>query len=432
MSASDPVTIFWFRRDLRLEDNAGLFHALQAERPVLCLFIFDAVILDALEDRDDARVSFLYDRMHHLDSALKEKGGGLLVRYGKPKEVFRELFDNRDVREVHTNRDYEPYARDRDEEIAALCSDADIPFKLWKDQVIFEQDEVLKDDGDPYIVYTPYMRKWKETMTDSDLESFETQAHLDKVVDPQEDIPSLEDLGFERSDIEVPDYDLSASLVKNYADDRDTPAKEGTTRLSVHLRFGTVSIRQLVSKLKAESEALLDELIWREFFMQILYHFPRVVEHNFREKYDALEWRNNEDEFEAWCEGRTGYPIVDAGMRELAATGYMHNRVRMIVASFLCKHLLIDWRWGEAWFARKLLDYELSSNNGNWQWAAGTGCDAAPYFRIFNPWTQQKKFDPDKKYIRQWLEELDSDEYPEPIVEHKKGRERALEVYGRV
>ncbi|MDX1408654.1 MAG: deoxyribodipyrimidine photo-lyase, partial [Saprospiraceae bacterium] len=392
MSNTDPIHIFWFRRDLRINDNHGLFRALDTGRRVLCLFIFDRNILDALEDRDDARVTLIYDRIVDLDSRLKKKGGGMLVRYGNPEAVFEELLASRSVDAVHANRDYEPYARDRDEAVSGLCEASGVAFHRWKDQVIFECDDVLKDDGDPYIVYSPYMRKWKETLTPSDLQPFDSESGLDLVIDPEEDIPSLGDLGFERSDVEVPDYDLSTSKMQDYKKLRDIPASDGTTRLSVHLRFGTIGIRELVSKVKEHSEALLDELIWREFFMQILYHYPRVVEHNFREKYDALEWRNNEDEFEAWCQGRTGYPIVDAGMRELNETGYMHNRVRMIVASFLCKHLLIDWRWGEAWFARKLLDYELSSNNGNWQWAAGTGCDAAPYFRIFNPWTQQKKF----------------------------------------
>ncbi|WP_445384855.1 cryptochrome/photolyase family protein [Robiginitalea sp. IMCC44478] len=429
---ADSHCIFWFRRDLRLTDNKGLETALKSGKPVLPIFIFDKAILEELPE-EDARVSFIHKQLCKISESLKnDHKSGLAVFHGEPEAIFKRLISEGTVAAVYTNRDYEPYARKRDQAVEALLKENDIPFHTCKDQVIFEKSEVVKDDGDPYVVYTPYMKKWKE--------HFEPEKHLqktDSVSDAGDflrdrDFPwiSLEDMGFKPSEIEVPDYDLSTSLIDNYEDTRNFPAKDGTSHLGPHLRFGTISVRQAAKKaLDSENETFLNELIWREFFMQILWHYPETVNNAFKKKYDRIPWRNKEEEFEKWKNGNTGYQLVDAGMRQLNKTGYMHNRVRMLVASFLCKHLLIDWRWGEAYFAEKLLDYEQASNVGNWQWAAGSGVDAAPYFRIFNPMTQVDKFDKGRNYIRQWVEEVDTDSYPDKIVDHKEARERCLETY---
>lgn len=420
----EKITIFWFRRDLRLSDNCALHHALQSIFPVLPIFIFDENIIDELP-QDDARLTFIYDSLSSINSELAIHSSGLLCLKGKPIEVWKNLIEKHEINAVYTNEDYEPYAIQRDQQVAELLEKSGINFLSFKDQVIFEKDEILKQDGKPYTVYTPFKNKWLEKFHDGLLTDYKVDLwdHYLKFIS---NFPSIEDLGIEKSTIEVLPYNLS--VVGDYENTRNFPAIVGTSSLSPHLRFGTVSIREIVSKVKSNG-AFLNELIWREFFMQILCHFPNVVQHNFSRKYDGIQWRNNEEEFDKWKNGKTGYPIVDAGMRELNATGYMHNRVRMVVASFLCKHLLIDWRWGEAYFAVKLLDYELSANNGNWQWSAGTGCDAAPYFRIFNPTEQVKKFDPELKYIRKWVTDLDDLTYPLPIVEHKFARERALKVY---
>ena len=426
------LSVFWFRRDLRLEDNAGLFAALESGHPVLPIFIFDTEILEALP-KDDARVNFIYQQLQEMRERLeREQNRSLAIFYGKPISVFKELLDSHPVKAVYTNEDYEPYAIKRDKNVANFLKEQDIPFHLKKDQVIFAKDEVTKDDGNPYVVYTPYMRKWKATLEkEKHLRHYPSQERLHDLADLK-DLPnkSLEDLGFVPSDIRVPEYDIGSSLLDNYKDTRDFPAQNGTSRLGPHLRFGTLSIRSLIkSALNSSNETFLNELIWREFFMQILWHFPRTVNESFKKKYDRISWRNDEGDFEKWKTGQTGYALVDAGMRELNATGYMHNRVRMLVASFLCKHLLIDWRWGEAYFAEKLLDFELSSNVGNWQWASGSGVDAAPYFRIFNPMTQVDKFDKEKKYIRKWVPEYGTEDYPEKMVDHKEARERCLSVY---
>lgn len=435
------VNIFWFRRDLRLRDNAGLYHALRSEHPVLPLFIFDRNILDELEDRKDARVEFIHDEISNLYQQLKELGSSIVVRYGKPEEVYKKLLDEYDIHAVYTNHDYEPYATERDETIRKLLQEHNVAFHTYKDQVIFEREEVVKDDGDPYVVFTPYSRKWREKLTErTDTLDGEKISYYFKPY-PTEDyfenfhktralaLIELNEMGFEPTDIEIPAREVKRSLIKNYDETRDYPAQDGTSRLGIHFRFGTISIREKARRAQQLNDTFLNELIWRDFYAMILANFPRVVHESFRPEYDYIEWRNDEADFQAWCTGKTGYPIVDAGMRQLNATGYMHNRVRMIVASFLTKHLLIDWRWGEAYFAKKLLDYELASNNGGWQWAAGSGTDAAPYFRIFNPWTQQKKFDPELKYIKAWIPEYGTDAYPEPIVEHKYARERCLETY---
>ncbi|MEH0155130.1 deoxyribodipyrimidine photo-lyase [Limibacter armeniacum] len=431
------VSVFWFRRDLRLEDNAGLYHALKGEHPVLPLFIFDKEILDNLEDKDDKRLTFIHQEVERIKAKLEKEGSSLLVKYGKPADVWAEVLNEYDVKAVFTNRDYEPYAKERDATIGEYLSSEEIPFKTFKDQCIFEMDEVLKDDGDPYVVFTPYSRKWKEKLnvekSDFYVKSYPVEKYADNYFQTKPlSLISLEDMGFEPVKMRFPSRTVDTETLEEYKENRDYPAVDGTSRLSIHLRFGTISIRQLARQTIGKSDTFLNELIWRDFYMMILHHFPKVVTENFHSKYDALNWRNNEKEFEAWCEGKTGYPIVDAGMRQLNETGYMHNRVRMITASFLTKHLLIDWRWGEAYFARKLLDYDLSANNGGWQWAASTGTDAQPYFRIFNPYSQQDKFDKQEAYIKKWVPEFGTGKYPEPIVEHKEARQRALDAFKSV
>ena len=377
------VNVCWLRRDLRLFDHAALYHALSSGRPVVVFFIFDTWILDKLSDRKDKRVDFIHRQLQKLNKQLQEKGSSLIVKHGSPKEAFLELLPEYSVRDVFANRDYEPYATARDREVKELLEERNIGFHTFKDQVIFEKNEIVKNDGTPYTVFTPYSNKWKEKLAQESIPVYASEDLLDHLLKmPKKEVPSLQEIGFEPSGFEVPEADLTEGLIRNYNKTRDIPGVAGTSYAGVHLRFGTVSVRQLVAQAMQQSEVWLNELIWREFFMQILWHFPEVVDHNFRRKYDRLQWRNNEEEFGRWCRGETGFPLVDAGMRQLNETGWMHNRVRMLVAGFLTKHLLIDWRWGEAYFAEKLLDYELASNNGNWQWAAGTGCDSAPYFRI--------------------------------------------------
>lgn len=430
------VSIFWHRRDLRLHDNAGLYHALRGEFPVVPIFIFDRNILDELPKKD-ARVEFIHHEILRLRQDLKNMGSDISVYYGKPHEVWAQILNEFDVAAVYTNRDYEPYAKDRDKEVKQLCEKNNISFQTFKDHVIFEDGEIEKNDGGPYTVFSPYARKWRSKL-ESKMEngrSFYLKAYpCEKYRDnyhtfKADDVPTLESMGFEETDIEIPSREVPRSIIKSYKEKRNFPAADGTSRLGIHFRFGTISIREKAYRSQSLSDTYLNELIWRDFYSQILGAFPHVVSQSFREAYDLIPWRENDEEFKAWCEGRTGYPIVDAGMRELNTTGYMHNRVRMITASFLTKHLLMDWRKGEAYFAEKLLDFELASNNGGWQWAAGSGTDAAPYFRIFNPDSQQKKFDKDYRYIKKWVPEFGTDDYPEPIVDHKFARERCLETY---
>jgi deoxyribodipyrimidine photo-lyase len=429
-NTESPIAIFWHRRDLRMNDNAGLFQALCGGLKVLPVFIFDTQILDKLNSRKDARVEFIHLNLEKLKSAYEKHGGSLLVKTGKPDEIFRDLIKEYNIKAVFTNADYEPYAIKRDDEISKLLNHASIEFRVVKDHVIFEKDEVVKADGTPYTVYTPYMRRWKERLLQTGLESYDVTTRI-KALMPLSPLPypTLAEIGFEKAGIPFPDSDADLEIIRKYHLQRNLPALKGTTRLGVHLRFGTLSTREMVNLAEQNNETWLNELIWREFFQMILHHFPQTVEKSFKPAYDRVEWLNNEKQFRAWCEGKTGFPIVDAGMRELAATGFMHNRVRMVTGSFLVKHLLVDWRWGEAWFAEKLLDYEQASNVGNWQWVAGSGCDAAPYFRVFNPELQAKKFDPKAEYIRQWVPEIDSGKYPPPIVEHSHARERALKAY---
>jgi deoxyribodipyrimidine photo-lyase len=427
-----PVNIFWFRRDLRLHDNAGLYHALKKGKPLVPVFIFDSNILDELEDRHDKRVEFIHSSLQEIQQLLLATGSTLDVRYGYPNEIFKQLIQDYKIENVYTNHDYEPYARSRDEEVAKFLKANEILFHSFKDQVIFEKTEVVKDDGKPYTIFTPYSKKWKATLNNFYLASYPTEKLFFNFFRQKEKaILSLAEMNFRSSGQGYPKKNWKTEMIKQYKEQRDYPSVDGTSRLSVHIRFGTISIRELAREARKLNDTFLNELIWRDFYQMILWHFPHVVERSFKPEYDNIKWRNNEKEFDAWCKGQTGYPIVDAGMRELNTTGFMHNRVRMIVASFLTKHLLIDWRWGEAYFAKKLLDFDLAANNGGWQWASGSGCDATPYFRIFNPYLQTTRFDPELKYIRKWVPEFEELTYPQPIVDHEFARKRCLEVYGK-
>lgn len=425
------ICVFWFRRDLRLTDNTGFINALQSDWPVLPIFIFDSDILSKLEDKADKRVDLIQQMLESLKLELEGMGSSLLVLQGKPDNVFEKLLVDYDVKAIFTNRDYEPYAIRRDNIIKNLAESQQVPFLTHKDHVVFEWDEVLKSDKTPYTVFTPYSKIWKNKF--QEIENFQMQKEVNfnnlLKISP---FPMLElsDIGFEKTNVVYVKPTVDITTIQQYEKTRNFPALEqGTSMLSVHLRFGTISVRELVYIAQQNNEQWLNELIWREFFMSILKHFPKVENQSFKKQYDEIQWRNNEEEFAAWCEGRTGFPIVDAGMRQLNETGLMHNRVRMIVASFLTKDLLIDWRWGEAYFAQKLLDYDLSANNGNWQWAAGCGCDAAPYFRIFNPTTQTKQYDPELIYVKRWVKDLSDFSYPQAIVDHAMAREITLRTY---
>ena len=427
------LSLCWLRRDLRLHDNAALYHALKSGQSVLPVFIFDKNILDQLEDRADRRVEFLVQEVNRLHDELKKMGSTIIVRYGKPLDVWRELTGQYEIEEVFTNHDYEVYAKDRDRDVGNLLAEGGIGFHTYKDQTIFERDEVLSGSNTPYTVFTPYSKNWHGKLNEFYLKSYPTEDYFDnfhKAKGSKERVPTLADMDFEPVGEQFPDRTVSDKLLDHYNKTRDFPAQDGTSELSMHLRFGTISIRDLARQARdADDKTFLNELCWRDFYFQVLDHFPHVEKESFRREYDNIPWRNNEDEFEKWCRGETGYPIVDAGMRQLNTIGWMHNRVRMITASFLCKHLLIDWRWGEAYFGKKLRDYDLSANNGGWQWAAGSGTDAAPYFRVFNPTLQAEKFDPKGEYIRHWVPEFDTMDYPQPIVDHKMARQRALDAY---
>lgn len=426
---NDNSVVFWFRRDLRLHDNHGLFQALKSGQKVLPLFIFDTDILDNIDDRAEARVSFIYKKLAAINEKLKLSGSSLLVRHGKPAEVFQQLINEWKIEGVFANRDYEPYGIKRDEEVKSILEQRGIPFRSYKDHLMFEPGEILKADMSPYTVFTPFSVRWKEKLRLNPFTTYSSETLTANFCRFENRFPNLGIIGFNMSSIDVPELRVDKDTLMQYADQRNIPFPGYTTYSGVHLRFGTVSVRQLVSLAMKYSESFLNELIWREFFMHILSHFPHVAERNFNARYDRIVWNNDPESFEKWCRGLTGFPMVDAGMRQLNQTGFMHNRVRMVVAGFLTKHLLIDWRLGEAYFAEKLLDYELSSNNGNWQWAAGTGCDAAPYFRVFNPLEQARKFDPEQKYLRHWIPELDDPSYPKPLVDHKNARERAIKTY---
>lgn len=422
----NDTTVFWFRRDLRLHDNAGLFHALKNGKNVVPVFIFDTVILEKLEDKYDRRVDFIYQALQKLSTEIQAWGGSLVILQGVPEDIFRNLNPG----SVYTNNDYEPYALQRDQRVKDILEEKNGSFHSYKDHVIFEKKEVVKENGDPYLVFTPFSKKWKLMLTEFYPTSYTTKNYFQqfKKISPWP-FPSLKEIGFLKTDFVFKDALVEKDIIKQYHSHRNFPAIKGTTRLSVHLRFGTTSIRELVQLTKPISETWLNELIWRDFYQMLLWHFPYVAQSAFKPAYDHIEWRNDEKEFVAWCEGKTGFGIVDAGMRQLNETGFMHNRVRMVTASFLTKHLLIDYRWGEAYFAKKLIDFDLAANNGGWQWAAGTGSDAAPYFRVFNPILQQEKFDKDQVYIRKWVPEYDTLQYPKPVVDHKMARERVLRAY---
>lgn len=427
------VNIFWFRRDLRLEDNLALHHALKSNHPVLPVFIFDTNILDDLEDKADRRVEFIHAALNEMQRTLIVIDSSLEVYYGMPSEIFKRLLKKYMVEKVFANHDYEPYATARDAEIAVILKQAGASFHTYKDHVIFEKAELMKGDGTPYGVFTPYSAKWLQKLNDFDTSAFPAQEYYNNFYKQSPvEIPSLASIGFKKVDKPFPSRELAEELIDKYGENRNFPGINGTSRLGVHLRFGTISIRDVCRRSSRLSPVFLNELIWRDFYQMVLWNFPRVrAGKSLKAEYDNIQWRNNEPEFEKWCQGKTGFPIVDAGMRELNETGYMHNRVRMIVASFLTKNLLIDWRWGEAYFAQKLLDFELASNNGGWQWASGSGCDAAPYFRIFNPYLQTKKFDPNFSYINKWVPEFQEPGYPLPMVDYEFSRKRCLEVYGR-
>ncbi|MDA7694477.1 DNA photolyase family protein [Flavobacteriaceae bacterium] len=425
----EKYTLFWFRRDLRIEDNHGLFQALQGENKVMPIFIFDPDILDQLP-KQDARVEFILLALGAIDVAMKRNRCNVGIYHGTPRAIFQELIEKGTIEKVVCNEDYEPYALERDAEIKKLLAEKGVGFESYKDQVIFAKDEVTKDDGTPYKVYTPYSRKWLSHFEEKPLVHFPSEDFLHHCVQKIQPSCNLEDLGFSKSPVAQPEVLFNEKVIDHYEATRNFPALNQTSRLGTALRFGTVSVRKVVKKAASRiNNTFLKELIWREFFMQILWHFPKTPTQSFKTQYERIEWRNNEKEFAQWCAGETGYPLVDAGMRELNQTGFMHNRVRMLVGSFLCKHLLIDWRWGEAYFAEKLLDYEMSSNVGNWQWVAGCGVDAAPYFRIFNPTEQIKKFDKELLYIKKWVPHFQELEYPQPIVDHKMARERCLNTY---
>lgn len=426
----NKISLFWFRRDLRLEDNVGLYHALESDHPVLPVFIYDTDIIDKLENKFDRRVDYIHQTLTAIDEQLRAYNSSLSTYHGKPLEILKALQEEYDIQAVFCNRDYEPEAIERDTEIFNFYKSKNIPFKAYKDQVIFDKNEILKKDDTPYVVYTPYSKRWKEMLSADDYKTYKPNLQNLLQINNSE-FHSLEDIGFKKTEMTYSTPQLDAQIIDEYDKHRDYPAVKGTTRLATALRFGTISIRKCVAFALQHNDTWLGELIWREFFMQILYHFPHVVNQSFKPKYDFIKWRIDEEGFQKWCEGKTGYPIVDAGMRELNQTGFMHNRVRMITASFLCKHLLIDWSWGEAYFAKKLDDYDLSANNGNWQWVAGSGCDAAPYFRVFSPSAQTDKFDKELKYIKKWIPELGTSKYPEPMMEHKFARERVLAAYAK-
>jgi len=427
--AKSKISLFWFRRDLRLHENHGLYQALKGAEAVFPIFIFDKDILEGLKDKADKRVAFIHHALHDIQTTLQANDSSLYILHETPLLAIKMLTGEFDIAAVYTNHDYEPYAIGRDAEVKRFLETKGIPFHTFKDQVVFERNEVVKGDGSPYTIFTPFSKIWKEKYATDKKVGYPSEKHLGNLYKTKPlPFPSLKEIGFEEVNLDIPSITPDKNIIQHYNETRNLPYVNGTSKMSVHLRFGTVSVRELAAIASKWNDQWLNELIWREFFMMILWHFPKVITESFKAKYDRIEWRNNEVEFKKWCAGETGYPMVDAGMREMNAAGLMHNRVRMVVASFLTKHLLIDWRWGEAYFAEKLLDYELSSNNGNWQWCAGCGCDAAPYFRIFNPTEQQKKFDPEMIYIRKWIKNYRPG-YLDPIVDHDFARKRVLEVF---
>lgn len=467
------TALFWFRRDLRLEDNAGLYYALRSAGRVHCAFVYDREILDGLRTRADRRVEFIHGCVGALDAALRARGGGLIARHEASREAIPRLAARLGVDAVFANGDYEPAARDRDDAVGRALAADGRRFHLAKDQAIFEKDEVLTRTGRPFTIFTPYRKAWMALLDDFYTEAYPVERHTGALAPPPPEatLPSLESLEFERTDLQslgiVPGASGARALLDDFATRigaydraRDFPAVRGVSYLSVHNRFGTISIRALARLARAGRGSgpltWLSELCWRDFFFQVLWHHPRVAREAFHARYASLRWPNDEALFAAWCEGRTGYPLVDAAMRQLNTTGFMHNRLRMVAASFLAKDLLVDWRWGERYFAERLNDFDLAANNGGWQWAASTGCDAQPYFRIFNPLAQSEKFDPGGKFIRRYVPELArvpdaavhapwtmdaaaqreagcviGRDYPPPVVDHAAQRAKALALYGR-
>ncbi|MEA5006427.1 MAG: deoxyribodipyrimidine photo-lyase [Rikenellaceae bacterium] len=430
MEQKSDISLFWFRRDLRLDDNCGLYHALRSGHKVLPVFVFDTGILGKLTEQRDKRVAFIYSSILNLKREIEKQGSTLLVLYGSPVDVFRSLLEKYNIVSVYANHDYEPYSINRDKSVGELLKGRGVTFRTFKDQVIFEKSDVVKSDGSPYTVFTPYSKAWKAALQRTPLTEFPSQLFLDSLYKTEQSpLPDIREIGFLKCDTMAVNPLIREDIITNYHKNKDLPSVEGTSNLGIYLRFGRLSIRKIVSLALRLNESWLNELIWREFFMMIIFNYPYVVDTSFKKKYDLILWRNDEEEFQKWCTGMTGFPMVDAGMRQLNQTGLMHNRVRMVAASFLTKHLLIDWRAGESYFASKLLDYELSSNNGNWQWASGSGCDAAPYFRIFNPYEQQRRFDPDMVYVKRWIPEYGTPDYPLPFVDHTFARDRALRAY---
>ena len=431
LKAKEKISIFWFRRDLRLHDNAGLYYALKSEYPVVPLFIFDRNILDDIDDKTDPRITFIYQAIENMRKELHDMGADLLVYYGFPEKIWKSLSEEYDVAAVYANTDYEHYAIERDKAVYKILKEKGATFQTYKDQVIFEKTEILSGQKKPYTVFTPYSRAWRDTCNDFYLSSYPNKKYFKNFLKwSGASIPTMKEMGFVESDYDFPDDHVEKDLLEHYEERRNFPGLEATSRIGVHLRFGTVSIRKLARSAQQHSYTYLSELIWRDFYQQVLSNFPEVgMGKAFKPAYDHIKWRYDKADFQKWCDGKTGYPLVDAGMRQLNTIGFMHNRIRMVTASFLSKHLLIDWRLGEAYFAEKLLDYDLAANNGGWQWAAGSGTDAAPYFRIFNPEAQAKRFDPKNDYIKKWVPEFGTDAYPEPMVDHKEARERCLNAY---
>ena len=428
------MVLHWFRRDLRLDDNKALELAKGSGEKVQCIFIFDPFILNKLEDRSDPRVTFIHKELIRIDLELRNFGSSLWVLYGDPYSVNKSILDdNPEIRAIYCNNDYEPYSMARDKKISELYKTYGRDYFTVKDHVIFEKNEISKDDGSPYLVFTPYARRWLDTLNENlsvvnDSSLIDDSCWNKNFKDKR--LLTLESMGFSKSEIRFPERNLNEKTIINYDKSRNFPSwNQGTSRLGIHLRFGTISIRSLVKSAMKKNDIFLTELIWRDFYQMTLFHNPQSPQKAIKPQYDKISWVFDESMFQAWCIGETGYPLVDAGMRELNTTGYMHNRVRMVVASFLTKHLLHDWRLGEAYFAKKLLDFDLASNVGGWQWASGSGCDAAPYFRIFNPSSQLEKFDRQNLYVKKWIPELNSEKYAKPIVDHKFARERALRVY---
>lgn len=422
------ISIFWFRRDLRIDDNRGLYNALKENKCVLPIFIYDKNILDKLK-KNDHRIEYINYSISKINDLLSKKNKSISCFYGNPKEVFLRIINQFEIKKVYTNRDYTPYSIKRDHIIKKLLNENKIEFFDFKDHVLYEKNEIVKDDGMPYKVYTPFSKKWINKMNIQGVPNYPSENLIEKLLSDN-NVFNTKSIGFTKSGIKFLKNDTSYEIINNYESKRNFPSFNGTSKAGVQLRFGTISTRKLIKKAyKSNNNTYLKELIWREFFQQILYHFPKTVIESFKPKYERIEWLNNENDFNKWCNGQTGYPLVDAGMRELNKTGFMHNRVRMVVGSFLCKHLLIDWRWGEAYFREKLFDYETASNVGNWQWVAGCGVDAAPYFRIFNPHEQLKKFDKHFFYIKKWVPEFETDKYISPIIDHKEARERCLTTY---